>query len=242
MSEGDLKVPTEQEFSPRFVLESPKAPEGLALERLRALQATILEARQDYPEIAGATVFGSTVKGRVKPKSDIDGFIFIDEDVATAAGRPHRLFMYAGNQPEVWIDETKSDQPYKDLILRGLWNRLRLQPDHIDGFTVLPISSAVVQVSVVDAVEEKRKGETDVVNSNIRGLFHFGILNRPLDRFRAQVVNDLRQHGDTGEEVWGELVDDVLLYEKGRKGQDVYFPRNLDEATRVYIPTVLLRK
>lgn len=126
----------------RFELESPTAPEGTAKERLHALRDAISAVSEDYPEVIGATVYGSTVKGRVKPESDIDGFMFVDTDRAASEGRP----VSTQNKANGIYFEPYTTSYYGAVVseMEALGYREAMLKD----FAALPISRQIVTASI----------------------------------------------------------------------------------------------
>lgn len=72
MSNTTIAEPPEK----RFKLSG----EPFAKERLAKVKTTVDVLKREHPEILSFCLFGSMVKGKAKPESDIDGYLFVDAD------------------------------------------------------------------------------------------------------------------------------------------------------------------
>jgi hypothetical protein len=165
-------------LSHRFELDSLNAPEGTARERLHALRDAITTVQEQYPEVLGATVFGSTVKGRVKLESDIDGFLFVDAGRAAEVDRPlHTEEQRYGTylQP--------STSPYKAAIVEDMRDQGFTDPGLFKDFGELAISPAIISDSI-----EKLIPKAEAV-----GAFRERVLSMEptLKDAQIQAINDL---------------------------------------------------
>ncbi|HEX3081665.1 MAG TPA: nucleotidyltransferase domain-containing protein [Candidatus Saccharimonadia bacterium] len=136
----------------RFVLDSSRDPEGVAREHLHSLQANITAAQTEYPEIRGATVFGSTVKGHATPESDVDGYMFIDVDEARRHGRALHVIRHEGQ----FLLEPADREPYES-VLSDAGASTEVNP--LEGVFVAPISTDIISASVSEAADALKAGD-----------------------------------------------------------------------------------
>lgn len=233
----------EATFTHRFELHSENAPEGLARERLRVFRDALSEVQERYPEVLGATIFGSTVKGRVKSESDIDSYLFIDADKAVEAKRPFNTVNVYDRHTS-----TPTDPRLADLRMK-LTMELDLTVKQVMHIFEIPISAEIIHEMVsseatnvanrIKLEEENPHLHPQPLSSvtdmhTIRALFHLGVNDAGIRPYRAQAIEEMKKLGTVGERLWQDITRHVLYYEEGRRGAEIYFPKTLDEAARIY--------
>lgn len=73
----------EMEYKPRLDKRFRLREDNLAPEKIEAFRTAIETLQKEYPEIRGATMYGSLVRGEGSLESDIDACVFIDLSMAT---------------------------------------------------------------------------------------------------------------------------------------------------------------
>lgn len=135
-----LARPTDIDVLPRFIVSR----EPFVQQSLSYVQNRVEEARAADPAIAGATVFGSTVKGYANPEeSDVDVNIFIDADKLGVSLREDVLTTDICF-PD-WFPFNIHDRPliggeYREKVNRLFVGHKGITPD-------LPVSPAAIPIS-----------------------------------------------------------------------------------------------
>src|SRR3989344_4502474 len=65
-------------------------------EKVHLLQSVIAEMQKEYPEIVGATLFGSLSSGQASKESDIDAYVFVDYEKAAERLKPRQEHFWTG--------------------------------------------------------------------------------------------------------------------------------------------------
>lgn len=212
------------------------------LSRYRSL---IERVREKNPGIVGTVVYGSHVVGKSRENSDIDSYIFVDEN-------------------EVGLSETlgkrikpdESDANWK-TVDDDLGEKVRKQVREEFGLTLEEtkdirfrlLSKERIDNELDSLIEWKMSwmkykaegGERPSFDSppeNFRLLFHMQLGNG-LNKYRAYVLKKLQGAGDVCEEVWNGAISMVGFMERGKVSKDVQekdfvFPGSLDEAIKVF--------
>jgi hypothetical protein len=162
---GVLQPPVDEGLLPRFIIqEAPFVQEALA-----HVGERVQSAMADDPAIAGATIFGSTVKGYVRQmRSDVDVNVFVNADTLGIPLRPH-------------ITEDDIDLPtwYPFDLANHHWPSVNVDYwRYIQGTlfpekerAVLPVSPAVVPLSEdLLRLSAQREVELAEVDARYRAL------------------------------------------------------------------------
>ncbi|KHO47086.1 MAG: hypothetical protein QT00_C0003G0008 [archaeon GW2011_AR5] len=95
-------------------------------EKVHLLQSVIAEMQKEYPEIVGATLFGSLSSGQASKESDIDAYVFVDyEKAAERLKTPPGTFLDWGGRIRAShdedIDEVKASTLLKSEHESAYW-------------------------------------------------------------------------------------------------------------------------
>lgn len=211
--------------------------------------------QEENPEIVGATLFGSRLKGESTAKSDVDTVIFID----AAQLKEHGITVEIDEQGNIVPgDFTKYTKEFKEHIGKRLANSTNKDPETITGgLFIAPIDDELIKKSIDQVVtyhqqyqEYKQEFEEWVenrswddesegpkppewvgLNSAIGQLFHPALLSG-LDEYRQEVIGYLKQQGSFGEKVWQDDILGKLSFGEGhlKTSDQASYPINLDEA------------
>lgn len=225
----------------RFELHSPYGPDGESwLERSYA--ATVLrEVRAGYEEIRaqnpglyiGMTAYGSAVKGRFHPGSDLDLILFVDPK--STESHDTDVFQ-AGVAARSYITD--------GLAAVGLYHEVEGPPR---TFFAIAMNETIVQSLVeralsdlqmlfemADSHERQRLQEqgfpATFLNGRERALFYMQIGGGKVRDLRRQLLDALWEAGDGGDLIWRGIATSLSRVEEGRRGASIYFPDTLEKA------------
>ncbi|MBI2035585.1 MAG: hypothetical protein HYT12_02790 [Candidatus Liptonbacteria bacterium] len=235
-SKEERKITAEQGGSleiKRFLLSSN--PE--IKERLRALQEIFYRAQEKHPEIISLNIFGSLTKGYAARESDIDAYLVIDIDKIINNGRVYEIFDYS-DTPVPAINDPNFGETlkklatiyYRSLIRVPLIVEQGLKPDQLCNIAMRFLRKEDVQMWA----------ETGYVEM-LTPLFLLS-LGKEIYVYRKIVLDALSDMGKQGEEIWKELMDEVITFENEgfntaltNKRKKLY-PRTLAEGRKYFLP------
>lgn len=195
---------------------------GNGSEKLQLLRSELKEFIIQHPELVGLTVFGSHTKGLEKPDSDIDMFLFVDEDKAEyLTNKPHTLSLSSIDDNNWTKANMKVCQPFRkglrtifgfdDTQLRDVRMRL-ISKQRIDNELAL-FEQYERKVFESETTGSPRPDFSDLPEAaDIARMFHLQ-LGKGLDSYRAYILNRLETMGVIGDRVWEKF----------------FFSQNLDE-------------
>lgn len=206
----------------RFVL----GKEPFARERIEAIKSAVEELQTENPEILGLTLFGSTVKGRHTKASDIDGFLFVDADLAEEKYKEPIYNWKERSEFIIWMTEAYSHL-YKELSVIGSYD-IRVKT-HV---MPLPINEEIIDKEVEILV----KKDNLLPRQNLTGMFHL-MAGHGIEKYRKYLVEKLAGMGELGEGVWHRIIDETEKWEEGntREFGEKKYPRTLEEAKKLYL-------
>ncbi len=160
--------------SKRFIVTSEQQPKA----RLAAFRQALTEARAHFPEIVGATLYGSMVKDTAHEGSDVDAYIFVDLDAAKQhfTSEDYRLAeeeaktVVREEQAQRQQIDTENPAPIQaprveDLIARKRYRpgfvsaleKTGLAPDDMKDIRVRVLSQEVINQDLSMAVKQELK-------------------------------------------------------------------------------------
>lgn len=234
---------TERRFMP--------ATESFAKTRLNLFRNGVKDFQKEHPEVLGATVYGSMIKGdQARETSDVDAFLYID----------------AENMP----DKTNLQEPEKveEEYRSNLLNRLNVSGDEYKYYKDLRsklLSNEILENEINSRIEyghqyneyrqmlyekygdasdeEKEKllsqePQTRLIDFSVAGMFHAKV-GTGIEKYRRLFLNKVNKLEDKqmAEAIWNDVYSDLSLMEQ-RKDPNVQIqiPKNLNDAIRVYDP------
>jgi predicted nucleotidyltransferase len=229
-------------------------PTGSA-ETLAKFRDELKEFMKDHPEIIGATVYGSQVKGTARPDSDVDTFLFVDEEKIGLPLESGKGVDDRESDIATHIDTTIS-RPFKSLWAKS--SGLNEEDMKDVRFRILSQSRIDHDLQTMESYLEKmdkfNKNEGDRPSLDQRPiapavgrLFQLQ-LGRGLDTYRAYVLKSLEKKGELGDKIWETFFyQDILAEESGKltrgtsdpvvefhnKRKDLY-PHSVSEAMQYY--------
>lgn len=238
--------------------------EEFAKERLEHLKQGFDKLKTEDDAVLSLCMFGSFVKGNVKPESDIDGYVFVDADKLLArakanASDPEKIepvYENSSNKStETYLTE-KLWLEYKDKVNKDLGESGVLSTEQLNGIKVRPVNEEILSHQINGLaeyhkeLEEFNKKRTEYVegkseehpekpefigiSSTLVGMFHLD-MGGGIRKYRKSVIDKLSSIGEEGEKIWGEIVEGVEMQEQYyQTNTDKRYPRTLLEAQKIY--------
>src|SRR3989344_837040 len=195
----------------------------ISSDKLPKLKSLLETLQREQPAVVGVTVFGSQVTGKATPSSDIDGYLFVDEDKLgvrsddeSATILPGEGDLVAEHVDQVIGHKFRSrlnrelNLPYID----ALQMRIRLlSKKRIDNELNELIRFGREETAYKGVPQEFPKSPQ---NLNLNILFHMQ-LARGLDPYRSYVLRRLETEGLAGDVGWKHLIMSTELMERYQK-------------------------
>jgi predicted nucleotidyltransferase len=239
--------PEEVMSAKRFEL----AKDDVARSRLDKFRDTLKMFQDKHPEVLGATVYGSMIKGEAaRAQSDVDAFLYIDADTLPEANRPTEQGDIQSKYRsdflnELGIPEEEAERLYGDLIPKLLSSEILSANIKAN---VEYESAQEAQKRLIDAAydsgasdEEKqrlfaqeiRSSATD--NFEIAGMFHARV-GSGIEKYRRLFLEKLAElpNQEIAKSIWSNVYAQIETMEAGNKSRRV--PRTLDDALMIYHP------
>lgn len=228
---------------------------------LNLARTSFQEYISQHPEIVGITVYGSQVKGRARSenhpegKSDIDGYFFIDEDLAGLEpdDQVHRLSS-DNSRNRITMAETTGKNFHAHLAAA-----LGYSSDELKDFRLKLVSKEIIDTEIMamrrylEEIEASEQGQgprpafETRPQSDMTTMFHLQI-GKNLDPYRKYVLNALQNMGSIGDRIWedffyqtelsresGKLVkgisDEAIQFSIDRTA---LFPHTVDDAIKYF--------
>lgn len=239
----------EEATDKRFALNR----EPFAKERLATVRSEITKLKETYPEAVGFTMFGSMVRGRATEASDIDGYIFVDAEIAQQRHPDDVIFEDLNGETRL---VPSMEAGYAQGLRAALESQHGFTPEQSQEIRVLPISKQLIDQELealtqnIQAYEEYRNAqqaywdsgmqgeapqapETPLVPTNLYGLFHLEV-GQGLKPMREHLIQNLQQKGEIGQKVWEEIIRNTENMERGRDAEKANYPVSLESAQQLY--------
>jgi hypothetical protein len=224
------------------------AANELSVAMVHGLEGVSADLAAAHPEYRGMTVFGSTVRGETHEGSDADVFVFMEIDpespAQAAADMLPVTFQYGDSLRGSHMFNGNVGIAYGKTTTAAV--KRHGLADNSD-LIVLPISAEIIESAAQEALAGAREYEETGVGDavaprNIRGLFHPGIDDGQLVRYRQAALRAYAAspHGATA---WRMLRHTLGSFENPKTAttaaefqniQHRYVPETLDDALAYY--------
>jgi predicted nucleotidyltransferase len=240
------------------VFEHPRFIEGSSenAQTLEHFAQGLQELQAVNPEIVGATLFGSRLKGEATAKSDVDCAILVDADKLASEGVDLSVDETGTIQ---WGEYEELKEGFKSHFADVLSGATHKDPSTIrEGLYIEPISNELIETQLsthIDYLKNRDKYQADYSNwtqnsmldspqpqepdyvridGNISALFG-PELAPGHDKYRQAVINKLSQTGEYGEAVWQEILYGIQFGEGHYDMEDSSkYPATLQQAQEWY--------
>ncbi len=215
--------------------------------RLEAFRTTVKEFQKENPEVLGATVYGSMIKGKqAHSESDIDAFLYIDaENPACNSTNPD---LYRDKFLNKLGAETLEERSryYEDLRSQFLSTDILEKEiaDQLDFYTKESLYKEMLRQRYGESSEEEKeqllKQEPDfrTIQFGISGMFHARV-GSGIEKYRKVFLEKIAHLSDKNkaEKIWGEVASQIRTMEQ-RRDHDVVIetPDTFMDALRKYDP------
>jgi predicted nucleotidyltransferase len=185
------------ESEKRFVLST----EEFSRERLNAVKNEVVEMQQKYPEVLSLCMYGSMVKGTAHEGSDIDGYLFIDSELASerAGLSEEEILEKYSYDNQMYLTKDVAEK-YSTEFREGLKQKVNLKDEDVEHIRSRPISKKVIDDEIETLLRYYRELEKHEV--------------------------DMEKWFDS-EPQRGSNIDDLLAYQKSKPKRPEYVAPSL---------------
>lgn len=217
-----------------------------ARERLDNFRDTVKQIQKENPEVLGATVYGSMIKGQqAREESDVDAFLYVDtENQKTGEENPddyrNRLLEKLGAK------DNENSKYYEDIRVQPLSEKIidREINDQLDFYKKTDEYKKMLNEKYGEASEEEKekllRQEPDfrTIQFGISGMFHARV-GSGIEKYRKSFLEKIvaMNDKDKSEKLWGEVASQLRTMEN-RKDPNIQIetPDTLNVALRRYAP------
>ncbi|NTV22557.1 MAG: hypothetical protein HGB03_03275 [Candidatus Yonathbacteria bacterium] len=214
--------------------------------RLDTFRATIKDLQKENPEVLGATIYGSMIKGKqARSESDVDSFLYVDAENLLSTN--------------IAIDS------YRQKVMEKLGAENNENSKYYEDLRVQPLSTAIIEKEIEDQLSFYQKteeykqmlnekyGEASdkeketlllqepdfrTIQFGISGMFHARI-GSGIEKYRKVFIEKLATmpNKDVAEKLWDEVASQIRTMEQ-RKDPNVVIetPDTLKDAIRKFDP------
>ncbi len=228
------------------------ATESSAKARLDHFRNGIKSFQKEHPEVLGATVYGSMIKGeQAKESSDVDAFLYIDKETLPIENNNKNDEVIESEYRENFLKSLnvtaeESSRYYGDLRSKLLDNQV------LDNDINTRIEYDNKMKAYKKKMEEKYTYETPEEEKNkllsqeprftsdfaISGMFHARV-GSGIEKYRRLFLEKVRALPDNEmtEKIWKDVYFDLKTYEqRADPNKKIDIPETFNEALRVYHP------
>lgn len=215
--------------------------------RLDTFRTTIKELQKDNPEILGATVYGSMIKGKqARAESDIDAFLYVDTE-NPASGEIESDEYRQKVLQKLGAEDTENSKYYGDLRVQALSTSIIEKEinDQLDFYKKEEEYKRMIEEKYsYDSSDEekelllKQEPEFRTIQFGIASMFHARV-GSGIEKYRKNFLEKIVTLEDTADaqKLWNEVASQIRTYEQ-RKDPNIKIetPDTLREALRIYDP------
>ncbi|MFA6274189.1 MAG: hypothetical protein WC662_03435 [Candidatus Paceibacterota bacterium] len=231
-----------------------------AKNRLNDFRVAVKEYQKEHPEILGATIYGSMIKGnQAKETSDIDSFLYIDADNIPKENKDPNEKLQNPYSPAF---------KYRSELLNSLNISQKDEENFYEDLKPIILNSEIIDKNINNCIkfeiennnykkmlnekynnemseEEKYKllSQEPVMDKmdfspEIAGMFHVQI-GKGVDKYRHLFLEKLNALPDKkiAESIWEEVHFTLNTFEKRKDTEKkIKIPSTFDEALKIYHP------
>ena len=220
------------------------ATESEARKRLDLFRSVIKGIQNIHPEVLGATVYGSMIKGdQAHAQSDIDSFVYIDAENEHANPNLETYRQEILNQMGA---KPQDDHYYEDLKIKALSGPILDQEiaDQLDYYKQHKAYLSTIEEkyaaagSMAEKTELLKQEPFRLLDQGIIGMFHARI-GSGIEKYRKMFLEKLVSIPDRSkaEEIWSEVVFLLDTFEKRNEPVgESRIPATISDALKMYAP------
>ena len=228
------------------------ATESSAKLRLDNFRNGIKNFQKENPEVLGATVYGSMIKGeQAKETSDVDAFLYIDKEILPEGEKGknevaieseyRNNFLKSLNIPEDEASKYYSDLRPKLLDGQVLDNDINSRIEHdnqMKAYKKMLEEKYTYEAS--DEEKEKLLSQEPQFKNDfaISGMFHARV-GGGIEKYRRLFLEKINALPDKemAEKIWKDVCFDLKTYEqRADQNKKIEIPSTINEALCVYHP------
>lgn len=230
----------------RFAL----ATETSARTRLDNFRDGVKDFQKQNPEVLGATVFGSMIKGdQARGTSDIDAFLYIDKETLPEEKKNKSIdfvesdyrssFLKSLNIPEEDVSKYYSDLRPKLLDGQVLDNDINSRIEYDNRMKAYKkMLEEKYTYETPDEEKEKLLSQEPQFKNDfaISGMFHARV-GSGIEKYRHLFLEKIEALSDKemAEKIWDDIYFDLKTYEnRSDPNKKIEIPSTLSDALRVY--------
>lgn len=228
------------------------AAESSARNRLDNFRDGVKKYQGERPEVLGATVYGSMIKGeQAKENSDVDAFLYIDKDVIPETGKRKDLDVLESEYrsdflKKLGVSEDEAKKYYGDLRTQILDNevlsteiasRVEYENEQREHKEMLNRKYSFASPEEQERLLSQEPAFRQI-SFPISGMFHAKI-GKGIEKYRRlflEKINDL-QDKSAAESIWNDVYSQLKTLEsRSDPTKEIKMPATLEEAIRTYHP------
>lgn len=228
------------------------ATESVARSRLDGFRDTVKKFQKQHPEVLGATIFGSMIRGdKAKASSDVDAFLYVDADTLPSKDRTQEAKTledqyHSGLLKELGVSGEEAKKLYGDLIPKLLSSEILDQNiknnvEDENEYLAFREKRREVDTSTMSQEEkdkfyaEEPEKKRAIDNFEIGGMFHARV-GSGVEKYRKMFLEKLIALPDRkmAERIWRGVYAQISTMEGGDKKRKL--PQTLEDALQTYHP------
>jgi len=228
------------------------ATESFAKARLDNFRSGIKSFQKEHPEVLGATVYGSMIKGdQAKETSDVDAFLYIDKENLPNGEKSKDIDVLeseyrSGFLKSLNISQEEASKYYGDLRPKLLDDQV-LNNDinaRVEYDNQMKAYKKMLEEKYTYEASDEEKGkllsqEPQLKNDlAIPGMFHARV-GGGIEKYRRLFLDKVNALPDKemAEKIWKDVCFELKTYEeRSDPNKKIEVPQTLNEALRVYHP------
>lgn len=230
------------------------ATETSARTRLDNFRDGIKNFQKENPEVLGATVYGSMIKGeQAKETSDVDAFLYIDKETIQNKELLQNKDNYIGIKyldkfmKSLDISNEEEQKYYHDLRSKLLSNEIIIKDidDFVQSETKYNTYKKMLGENYTYDLPEEEKEKllaqepiTQGVDFATAGLFHARV-GTGIEKYRHLFLEKVAELSDKemSHNIWKDIYSQLKTYEqRSDPKKKIEIPATLNDAMRVYHP------
>ncbi len=213
--------------------------------RLDTFRTTVKELQIENPEILGATIYGSMIKGKqAKAESDIDSFLYVDAE-NPASDKIETESYRKKLMEKLGAENNENSKYYEDLRVQPLSTKIieKEIEDQLSFYEKAEEYNKMLNEKYGEASDEEKEALLQqqshrTIQFGIAGMFHARVGNG-IEKYRKLFLEKIASipDKDTAEKLWNEVSFQIRTYEQRKDWNiEIETPDTLKQALRTYDP------
>lgn len=226
--------------------------------RLDAFRRGVKDYQQKSPEVLGATVFGSMIKGKqARSESDVDAYLYIDAEDPRYNQKPSQEYKTEFLESTGVTDKEDQEKYYHDMrpqilssvvIGKEIEDRLeyymekeqfkKTRDQALDRLLLVAGKEGRTLTTEERKSLDENSPKFRTIDSGVAGMFHARV-GSGLEKYRELFLEKIMSLPDrkVAEKLWAEVAADLKTFEKrSDRNVAIELPDTLDKALMTYHP------